>query len=117
MSLPRKDLIKLIDNIAEKWGSISNKLSKGGAGLRLYPSRTPKHDAASKGRLDQGEKLPKNDQKDEDEPSDSYNVNVQANNQGPASHNKLFTVQVKPNNTKDEVKAKLQSAAQSKGLI
>jgi len=58
-----------------------------------------------------------NDKKDEDEPSDSYNVNIQANNQGSASHNKLFTVQVRPSNTKEEVKAKLKNAAQFKGLI
>ena len=117
MSLPNRDLIKLIDSIGDKWGSIRNKLSKDHAGSRLYPSRTPKNDAAAKGRLDQGEKLPKTDKKDEDGPDDTYNVNVQANNQGSASHNKLFTVQVKPNNTKDEVKAKLKNAAQTKGLI
>lgn len=117
MSLPKKDLIKLIDSIGDNWGTIRNKLSKQGAGLRLYPSRTPKHDAVSRGRLDQGEKLPKSDKKDEDGPDDRYNVNVQANNQGSASHNKLFTVQVKPSNTKDEIKAKLKNAAQAKGLV
>lgn len=94
-----------------------HKLSKQGAGHQLYPSRTPKNDVASKGRLDQGEKLPKDDKKDDDEPDDSYNVNVQANDQGSASHNKLFTVQVKPSDNKDEVKAKLKNAAQSQGLI
>lgn len=97
-------------------GSICSRLSKDGAGLGLYPSRTPKHDAAVKGRLGQDEKLPKEDKKDEDGPDDSYNVNVQANNQGSASHNKLFTVQVKPSDTKEEIKVKL-NAAQAKGLV
>ncbi|RMD43768.1 hypothetical protein DV735_g1292, partial [Chaetothyriales sp. CBS 134920] len=110
MSLPKNE-------IGDKWGSIRNKLSKDGAGFRLYPSRTPKNDAAFKGRLDQGEKLPKKDKSDQDEPNDSYNVNVQANNQGSARHNKLFTIQVKPSNTKEELKAKLKSAAEAKGLI
>ena len=57
--------------------------------------------------MDQGEKLPKNDKEDQNEPNDVYNVNVQANNQGSANHNKLFKVQVRPSNTKDEVKARL----------
>jgi hypothetical protein len=117
MSLPKKDLIKFIDSISDNWGSIRNKMSTQGAGHRLYPSRTPKNDAASKARLDQGEKLPKDSKKDEDEPNDSYNVNVQANNQGSVSHDKLFTIQVKPSNTKEEVRAKLKNAAQSRGLI
>lgn len=117
MSLPKKDLVKLIDSIADNWATIRNKLSSQGAGRRLYPSRTPKNDAASKGRLEQGEKLSKDGKEDEDEPTDNYNVNVQANNQGPASHNKLSTVQVRPNNTKEEVRAKLRNAAQFRGLI
>ncbi|EXJ57113.1 hypothetical protein A1O7_07457 [Cladophialophora yegresii CBS 114405] len=117
MSLSKKDLLKLIDNIAVHWGSIRNKQSKDGAGRRLWPSQTPKNDGDSKGLLDQGEKLPKNDKKDEDEPSDSCNINIQANNQGSARQKTLVTVQVQPNDTEDEVKAKLRSAAQSGGLI
>ena len=117
MSVPKKDLTKFINSVVDNWGSVGNKLSKQGAGHRLYPSRTPKNDAASKARLDQGEKLPKNEKEEEDEPGDGYNVNVQANNQGSASHNKLFTIEVRPNDSKDEFKTKLISAATAKGLI
>jgi hypothetical protein len=117
MSLPKKDLTKFINSVADNWNSVGTKLGKQHAGGRLYPSRTPKNDAASKARLDQGEKLPKTVNSDQDEGNDRYNVNVQANNQGPASHKKLFTVEVKPNDTKEAVKAKLESAARAQGLI
>jgi hypothetical protein len=117
MSIAKKDLQKFISSVVDNWGSVGNKLSKQGAGHRLFPSRTPKKDAALRARLDQGEKLPKNGKEGEDEPSDKYNVNVQANNQGPASHAKLFTIQVSPNNTEEEVEAKLINEAKAKGLI
>ena len=107
---------RAIDNIAGRWATIRNKLSKNNAGSRLYPSRTPKKDAANKGRADQGELLPKQDKNDEDEP-DRYNINVQANNQGSASHRKLFTIQVTKNDTGDEVEQKMKDAAREKGLI
>lgn len=35
MSLPKKDLIELIDGIGDKYNSIRNKMDKDGAGLRL----------------------------------------------------------------------------------
>ena len=117
MSLPKKDLIKFINSVADNWATVRNKLSKQGAGHRLYPSRTPKNDAALKARLDQGEKLSKNENEDKDEPGDVYNVNVQANNQGTASHQKLFTVEVSPTDTREEFTAKLTNAATAKGLI
>ncbi|OAP64544.1 hypothetical protein AYL99_00516 [Fonsecaea erecta] len=117
MSLLKKDLIRLIDQIADNWGSIRNKLSKQNAGGRLSPSQTPKKDEKTKGRAHQGEKLPKNEKKDEDEPHDTYNVNIQANNQGPASHKKLFTVQVAPSATNEDFRARMRNAAQDKGII
>lgn len=116
MSLPKKDLVKLIDSIVGKWATIRNKLNKDNAGGRLFPSRTPTHDKAAKGRLDQGELLPKKDKNDKDEP-ERYNVNVQANDQGSASHRKLFTIQVEKGDTGAQVKQKLMNGATAKGLL
>jgi hypothetical protein len=111
MSVSKKTLEQFIDNLSKKWPSIQNKLSKDGAGHRLFPSRSGKNDENQKLRLDQGP------QHSGDE--DKFNVNIQANDQGQASHKKLISLTVSKSETleSEDAKKKLTKAAEEGGLL
>jgi hypothetical protein len=83
MSAFKKTLEQSMDNLPKRWPSIQNKLDKDGAGRRLFPSRSAKNDEYQEFRLNQGP------QHSDDE--DKFNVNIQASDQGQASHKKLIS--------------------------
>jgi hypothetical protein len=113
MSLPKKQVKKFIDNCADNWHRIRQKLSPQNAGHRLFPSRTSTHDQSAGARVDQGEKHSTGGTEDED----TYNIHIQANNQGPASHGNLFTVAVQPGMSTAAFKGSMKKAAQDAGAI
>jgi len=110
MSLPKKQVKNFIDLCVNNWDRIRQKLSPQNEGHRLFPSRTPKHDEDTGARADQGAKHSQNH-------TDTYNIHIQANNQGPASHGKLFTVEVQPGMSKAAFKSSMEKAAQDAGVI
>ena len=111
MSVSKKTLEQFIDNLSKRWPSIQNKLNKDGAGHRLFPSRSSKNDEDQKLRLDQGP------QHSDDE--DKFNVNIQANDQGQASHKKLISLTVSKSEKlePEDAKEKLTKAAKESGLL
>lgn len=102
---------QFIDNLSKKWSSIQNKLSKDGAGRRLFPSSTPKNDKQQVCRLDQGP------QHTDDE--DKFDVNIQVNDKGKASHKKLVSLTVSKSETLDADGAKemFRKAAEDNGAL
>ncbi|KIW58919.1 hypothetical protein PV05_03412 [Exophiala xenobiotica] len=113
MSLRKKQVKKFIDLCVDHWDRICQKLSPQNAGHRLFPSRTPKHDEDTGARVDQGLKHSKNGTQSDD----TYNIHIQANNQGPASHGNLFTVEVRPTMSKTAFKSSMEKAARDAGVI
>ncbi|RMD41208.1 hypothetical protein DV735_g3889, partial [Chaetothyriales sp. CBS 134920] len=110
MSLPKKQVKRFIDLCVNNWDRIRQKLSPQNEGHRLYPSRTPKHDSDKGARADQGARHSQNN-------TETYNIHFQANNQGPASHGNLFTVQVQPGMSNEEFKNSVEKAARDAGVI
>jgi len=111
MSVSKKTLEQFIYNLSKMWPSIQKKLNKDGAGRRLFPSGTLKNDKKHKYRLDQGP------QHGNDE--DKFDVNIQANNQGQASHKKLVSITVSKSEKLEQKHAleKLRKAAEESGLL
>lgn len=102
---------QFIENVSKKWSSVQNKLSKDGAGRRLFPSNTPKHDKMQVCRLDQGPQHT-------DDP-DKFDVNIQVNDKGEASHKKLVSLTVSKSQKlePDGAKEMLTEAAREKGAL
>jgi hypothetical protein len=111
MAPPKKVLMTFFDHLAKNWPSVLKKLHPDGAGHRLFPSSTSKKDKMEGFRADQGPQH-SNDQ-------DKFNINIQVNNEGEASHEKIlsFTVSKSKAMGEDEVKELLTKSAEDKGII
>ena len=110
MPLSKKQMKRFIDLCVNNWDRMSQKLSPQNEGRRLFPARTSLHDKDTGARVDQGAKHAHTN-------DDTYNIHIQANNQGRASHGILFTVEVQPSMSRAAFRSSMEKAAQDEGLI